>query len=570
MTDAVLGPYRLDGVLRRDGLGEVRRAVDVRAPGEVVALRLLPEHLCGDTDYRARFAREASIATVFDEPHVVPLLQYGDIDGRLYLTTPLVAGTDLGAVAAHVGPMAAEHAVMIVEQVAAALDAMHLAGLAHREISPATILLTPTQPTRVQVLDAGLARDATVPMAGPEYASPERWQGSAVDRRADVYALACVFFQLLTGRPPYGGELGSAHRTAPVPFLAEHRPELAEAFDPVVARGLAKDPARRHRTAGELARAARAALGSATAARDVAPARAAPVGFAVPLTEPIDHPSHTGAAPPAAHPELGPAAAAARPPVAVPTVARLPRPSPAAVGGRPRTLTPSTLRRLVIAVAVVGGLGIGGAVALLVANRVAEPPAEVVPDVAAPPAEVGPRVAEPPIDRITLQTRLLTPADIGPGFVAGEFTPAPSDAKLPCGQPTLAARFTFEQVGVAFDDGAGNQAVENVRLFTDAASAERAFGALREGFACGQGRSVDGRLGTIAPTTDVTSRVGGDEAASWNLTFPGGSRTAIVVARFGEVLLSWQAATEPGAVPGAAPDALAVSATAVAKILQDR
>ncbi|WP_344253567.1 serine/threonine-protein kinase, partial [Pseudonocardia hydrocarbonoxydans] len=306
------GPYRLEELVGRGGMGEVYRAHDTRRD-RTVALKRLPAHLAEDPDFRARFRKEAAIASRLTEPHIVPIHDFGEIDGRLFLDMRLVTGRDLADVLATDGPLPAARAVPIVAQVASALDAAHASGLLHRDVKPANVLLTGDF---AYLADFGVARavdgsrdsaltatGATVGTLG--YMAPERFLGDRVDHRADVYALACVLFELLTGQPPFAGASGPAlmhaHLSAEPPVPSRSVPGVPPALDAVVARGMAKDPDRRHRTAGELAAAATHAL---TGTPPQAPARQ----VAAPVTR--MHPGGTGA--PTRPPSWPPAPAADR------------------------------------------------------------------------------------------------------------------------------------------------------------------------------------------------------------------------------------------------------------------
>lgn len=277
VNDRMFGPYRLHGLIARGGMGEVHRAYDTRQL-RFVALKLLLESLSVDPVYRARFAREAQVAAQLRDPHVIPIHGFGEIDNRLYLDMRLVEGDNLRAVISRDIALAPSRIVGIVEQVAAALDAAHDEGLIHRDVKPANILLTAPRngrPEFVYLADFGIARStdpdtqtgltATDALVGTTaYMAPERFLGGAIDRRVDIYALACVLYQGLTGRKPFPGDELVAqmqgHVMQPPPVPSEHRDGLPSGFDAVIARGLAKDPADRYPTAGDLAAAARAVL----------------------------------------------------------------------------------------------------------------------------------------------------------------------------------------------------------------------------------------------------------------------------------------------------------------------
>jgi serine/threonine-protein kinase len=262
---ARFGPYLLRGLIGRGGMGEVHRAVDTSHDGRVVALKLLPADVSNDPDRRERFRRESEIVARLGEPHVVPVHRYGEIAGRLFLDMQLVDGPDLGAFLLASGPLPPEVAVGIIEQVAAALDAAHHAGLVHGDVKPSNVLVHRPVPGRVPdvvLADFGVAGGAAG-FGTVEYLAPERLRGLPGDRRADVYALACVLHELLTGTRAFAGEFaaqvhGHLHRLPPRP--SSMIATLPPALDLVVASGMAKEPAVRCPTAGALAAQARAAL----------------------------------------------------------------------------------------------------------------------------------------------------------------------------------------------------------------------------------------------------------------------------------------------------------------------
>ncbi|MGY1644211.1 protein kinase [Geodermatophilus sp. SYSU D00703] len=269
------GAYRIEALLGRGGMGEVYRAYDTEHD-RVVALKVLSEHLAADAGYRERFRREAHLAARLNEPHIVPIHRYGEIDGRLFLDMRLVPGRDVAAVLAEEGPMAPARAVSVISQTARALDSAHADGLVHRDVKPSNILLTGQGDDEfVYLVDFGIARstsDSTGPsltqtgaaLGSFDYMAPERFLERPIDRRVDVYALACVLFECLTGRRPFTGDglatLMFAHLNNEAPVPSELRPGLPPGLDAVVRRGLAKDPDQRYATCGELAAAARAAL----------------------------------------------------------------------------------------------------------------------------------------------------------------------------------------------------------------------------------------------------------------------------------------------------------------------
>jgi serine/threonine protein kinase, bacterial len=262
------GPYRLLRLLGRGGMGEVYAAEDT-VRERMVALKLIPSGFSQDPVFRKRMQREARTAGRLQEPHVVPIHDFGEIDGQLFVDMRLIEGTDLGSVLSAFGPMAPPRAVAIIRQVASALDAAHDAGVMHRDVKPANILLTTDDfPYLVDFGIASAATDEKLTQMGSTigtwiYMAPERFTDREVSRRADIYSLACVLFECLTGSPPYRGKgpgLMTAHLTEPIPRPSEMRPGMPAALDGVVARGMAKDPASRYPTAGDLALAAHEAL----------------------------------------------------------------------------------------------------------------------------------------------------------------------------------------------------------------------------------------------------------------------------------------------------------------------
>ncbi|MFE2998976.1 protein kinase [Nocardia sp. NPDC059246] len=263
------GQYELRRLLGVGGMGEVYEAYDT-VRDRVVAVKLLDVDLARQPTYVERFRRESRTAAKLQEPHVIPVHDWGEVDGVLFIDMRLVRGRDLKAYLHDEGPMAPEQAVTVVEQVAAALDAAHESGLVHRDVKPANILLTGE--TFAYLVDFGIAHtesDVQLTQTGNAigsfaYMAPERFEHNAsVSPGADIYALACVLYECLTGGPPFRveGNLATirAHMLTPPPRPSV-RAGVPVGLDQVVAIGMAKDPTRRYATAGQLARAARAAL----------------------------------------------------------------------------------------------------------------------------------------------------------------------------------------------------------------------------------------------------------------------------------------------------------------------
>ena len=267
-TGDLLGGCRVEEVIARGGMGVVYRAVqlDLQRP---VALKVIAGDLAGDPEFRERFERESRMAAAIDHPNVVPVYAAGEDRGALYIVMRFVPGSDLHALIRSIGRLPAQRAAAIVAQVAAALDAAHAAGLVHRDVKPANVLLA-SDVDHAYLSDFGLMRalDPQVPltdsgrwMGTVDFAAPEQLSGERVDARSDVYSLGCVLFAALTGTPPFARGTVTATMLA---HLHDPRPKPSasgapRAFDRVIARALAKVPADRYPSAGDLGRAAAAA-----------------------------------------------------------------------------------------------------------------------------------------------------------------------------------------------------------------------------------------------------------------------------------------------------------------------
>jgi serine/threonine-protein kinase len=265
------GRYELIELLGRGGMGEVWKAFDTGTQ-RVVAVKVLPAQLAADPVFEQRFRREAYAAAGLNDPHVVPIHNFGEIEHRLYVDMRLIDGQDLEHVLAH-GPLDPERAVKIIEQVASALNAAHRVGLVHRDVKPSNILLA--EDDFSYLIDFGIARGtaetgltATGNVVGTwPYMAPERFTAGQNDTRSDTYALACVLYECLTASPPFPGDSVeqqiAGHLTTPPPRPSVTRPGVSPQLDSVIATGMAKDPDQRYRTTTELARAARSAISSA-------------------------------------------------------------------------------------------------------------------------------------------------------------------------------------------------------------------------------------------------------------------------------------------------------------------
>jgi serine/threonine protein kinase, bacterial len=274
------GPYELRSVLGVGGMGEVYRAYDT-ARERMVAIKLLRPEMAADATFQERFRRESRVAARLQEPHVIPVHDFGEIDGVLFIDMRLVEGASLKEVLRTHGALQPRRAVAIIRQVASALDDAHANGLVHRDIKPENVLLTPDD--FAYLVDFGIAHgggETTVTSTGLvvgscAYMAPERFSGERGGPASDVYSLACLLYETLTGRAPFEAadvrQVMSAHMFSAPPRPSIMRRGISRAFDDVVTRGMAKAPADRYTSAGDLARAAGAAAERAPSAAPVPP-----------------------------------------------------------------------------------------------------------------------------------------------------------------------------------------------------------------------------------------------------------------------------------------------------------
>ncbi|BBY94390.1 hypothetical protein MGALJ_40590 [Mycobacterium gallinarum] len=268
MEGTPFGRYRLVELIGRGGMGEVWKAFDT-ATRRVVAVKVLPAQLAADPVFEERFRHEAFAAAGLNNPHVVPIHNFGEIEGRLYVDMRLIEGQDLEHVLA-AGPMEPARAVKIIEQIASALNAAHKIGLVHRDVKPSNILVA--EDDFSYLIDFGIARaagetklTATGNVVGTwPYMAPERFTTGQSDTRSDIYALTCVLYECLTSSRPFPGESVeqqiAGHLTAPPPRPSIKRKDVSPELDAVIAAGMAKDPEDRYPTTTEMARAAQAAI----------------------------------------------------------------------------------------------------------------------------------------------------------------------------------------------------------------------------------------------------------------------------------------------------------------------
>jgi serine/threonine protein kinase len=274
-----VGDYLIQRKLGQGGMGTVYLARE-ESQDRTVALKVLSDDLRDNQGFRLRFLQEAQTLRQLEHPNVIPVYSAGDANGVLYIATRYVPSGDLvGVLARNGNRLPARHVAEVIRQVAGALDKAHGERLVHRDVKPANILVDTAvgRYGHAYLSDFGLIRDIAAPdrmtstgvgMGTAAYCAPEQVAGRDMDGRADQYSLACVAFELLTGRVPYPGLSGplafAAHVTAPVPSAARANPavHVPPAADQVLQRAMAKDPGHRYVSCSQFANALDAALTS--------------------------------------------------------------------------------------------------------------------------------------------------------------------------------------------------------------------------------------------------------------------------------------------------------------------
>ena len=271
-----LAGYRIEALLGRGGMGVVYLARDPWLQRQV-ALKLITPERAEHSGFRERSLRESRLAASLEHAHVIAIYEAGEADGALYLAMRYAEGTDLGALLEEQRALPPAQALAILEPVAVALDAAHTKGLVHRDVKPGNILIAPgpepSRPESVYLSDFGLTKHAhdEVGLTGAEdvigtlaYVAPEQIEGETVGSEADIYSLGCVLHECLAGIVPFATDskmqLLWAHLEQPPPVPSAENPTLPEAIDGVIARALAKAPAERFSSCGELTAAAWLAL----------------------------------------------------------------------------------------------------------------------------------------------------------------------------------------------------------------------------------------------------------------------------------------------------------------------
>jgi serine/threonine protein kinase len=265
--DTEVGGYRIVEPIGRGGTSVVYRAEHVRL-GRTAALKLLTPRV-GEADYRDRFLRESKLAASLDHPNIVPVFDAAEENGLLFIAMACVDGSDLKTLLVTEGRLPLRRALRIVSQIASALDAAHARGLVHRDVKPANVLVG--RDDRALLSDFGVVKELTSGgstrtgsfVGTIEYCAPEQIEGGDVDARADVYALACVFYECVVGTSPFHRSsdvaILNAHLHAAPPKLTKSAPDLPPDLEAVLSKALSKSPLDRYSSCGEFVAALRAA-----------------------------------------------------------------------------------------------------------------------------------------------------------------------------------------------------------------------------------------------------------------------------------------------------------------------
>src|SRR3954452_24053994 len=298
-----VGQYRIESYIGRGGMGVVYRAEHAHL-GRHVALKLLAPELAENESFRERFVRESRVAARVDHPNVIPIYEASESDGNYFIAMRYVDGHDLREILHTGGPLSLERALVVLTQVAGALDAAHAQGLVHRDVKPGNILVV-AESEHCYLTDFGLTKaissdtafTATGQFVGTtDYVAPEQIEGKELDRRTDVYSLGCVFYECLTGTPPFRRDSDMAvmwaHMQEPPPKVSERRPDLPAGLDAVIATAMAKSKDDRYPSCSTFAAAARSAIELGTGRSVATPAPApAPAPAAGPAPAPVPAPS---------------------------------------------------------------------------------------------------------------------------------------------------------------------------------------------------------------------------------------------------------------------------------------
>jgi serine/threonine protein kinase len=261
---ARLGDYRLDALLGEGATGLVFQASQLSDQGRPVALKILRAEQTADAVARARFVREARLARGIDSPHIVPILDLGESQGVTFLVMPLYEIGSLARRLRTVERLTLDETVDLSAQLGRGLDALHARSIVHRDVKPSNVLLGLAGVAALADFGLALATDSTrltqegQLLGTAHYLAPELIEGGDATEASDIYALGCLLYECVVGRPPFTGrspaEVGFAHLTDPPPDPREVRSELPEQLADALRFALDKDPSRRPTSATALSR----------------------------------------------------------------------------------------------------------------------------------------------------------------------------------------------------------------------------------------------------------------------------------------------------------------------------
>jgi serine/threonine protein kinase len=256
-----VGGYTIESQLGEGGMGRVYKAVGM--DGQPVALKMVKEEMTADEVFLKRFRREAEIAQRIEHPNVVSVVATGDHDGMPWAAQRFIGGGSLEERLDRWGALDLHQVIAICKQVAAGVDVLHENGLVHRDLKPGNILID--ERGNPFIADFGLAKDhrhegtvltrAGQALGSMDYMAPEQIRGEEVSAATDIYALACMLFELLTGQPPFADKVGMrimwAHLQEPPPHPSDMNPKLPRPVGDALLKGLEKDPDDRPQSASE-------------------------------------------------------------------------------------------------------------------------------------------------------------------------------------------------------------------------------------------------------------------------------------------------------------------------------
>jgi serine/threonine protein kinase len=259
-----VGGYTIDDQLGEGGMGRVFKATG--PDGQLVALKVVRSEMAGDETFLKRFRREAAVAQRIEHPNVVSVIETGEHDGLPWAAQRFIAGGSLEDRLGELGSLDLQQLIAMMGQVAAGLDVLHENGLIHRDLKPANILVD--ERGTPYIADFGLAKDyqhegtvLTRPgqaLGSMDYMAPEQIRGEEVSAATDVYALACMLFELLTGQPPFADRVGMrimwAHLQDAPPHPSEADASIPRPVGDAILKGLEKEPSERPQSATELIR----------------------------------------------------------------------------------------------------------------------------------------------------------------------------------------------------------------------------------------------------------------------------------------------------------------------------